>query len=451
MKTRYETTCRRVWWPGSAGALFCLLIIGLGACAPKSASDAATGGSGASDSAGGSANTSQVVASGEVENAGEWLVDNRQGVKDGATAVHPPPLVAGDKRSFSYDCDGASHTQFRFSGYYPGGVGTVEIAVDGEFWEQLGFPNNGAWHERILNVPGGVHTYTFTASADQNTAPMVVLDSFSCSYSAPAPGANGYVDYDRGFVPVETGGGWLTDNIRGAVGETAIHPPWMSAGDESAMTFDCNGDAHTQFSFSGYYPGGVGTLEIAVDGEFWEQLGFPNNGAWHERILNVQEGPHTYTFTARTEQDTPPMVVLDSFSCKHTAPVPGVNGRVDYDRGFVPVETGGGWLTDNIRGAVGEAAIHPPWLKAGETSQMTFDCNGDEHTQFRFSGYYPGGVGTVEFAIDGKVSDSLSFPNNGAWHERIFEVGRGTHEYTFIAQTEQDTSPMVVLDSFACQ
>jgi hypothetical protein len=144
--------------------------------------------------------------------------------------------------------------------------------------------------------------------------------------------------------------------------------------------------------------------------------------------------------------------VLDTFVCQNTAPRPGENGRVNLDLGFIPPEMGDGgdWFVDNTRGVhEGEAAIRAPALLGGAEATMRFDCGDQPHAQMSF--YLlalAGETRQLRFYVDGELRET--FVSDGAWRQQIIDVPQGTHEYTFTAATETDTSPPFVLDTFVC-
>jgi hypothetical protein len=248
-------------------------------------------------------------------------------------------------------------------------------------------------------------------------------------------------------------GDWLVDNSKGQhQGENAVHPPALQPGEEASMTFDCNGQEHTQLSFVAWRLTGNTELEL-FDGSASRGI-IDGAGGWNPFIFDVPAGKHEYTFTVRntgtTKIDVP--YVLDTFACKSAIAEAGLNGFVDFDDAFVPIELEGGWFVDNLRGQhQGEAAVHPPALEPGEDASMTFDCAGREHTQLSFVAWRLTGNTQMEL-FDGKTSRG-TIDGAGGWNPFVIDVPAGEHEYTFKVTNTGTTRIDIpyVLDTFVCK
>ncbi|HEY5958574.1 MAG TPA: hypothetical protein VIV60_18565 [Polyangiaceae bacterium] len=395
----------------------------------------------------------------------DWPVDNARGAYDGVTSAHPPSLLAATPVELTIDCGAQAHTEFSFYLARITSAPVLELLVDGAVRHK--FSNNGTWSfsKYVFDVPEGTHVYTFRAQSTSDAATSFALDSIVCKVVEPAVAANATVDFDRGFIPPETKGGWLIDNAidtysDGAAtsDEAAIHPPALLANTPVEMTFDCGQTAHTELSFYLARLTTAPNLEMLVDGVVRHK--FSNNGTWdfYKYVFDVPLGAHTYTFRAQSANDVATSFAIDFLQCKNTVPAVAANATVDFDRGFIPPETKGGWLIDNAidtysDGAAtsDEAAIHPPALLANTPVEMTFDCGQTAHTELSFYLARLTTAPNLEMLVDGVVRHKFS--NNGTWdfYKYVFDVPLGTHTYTFRAQSVSDVATSFAIDFLQCK
>jgi len=388
--------------------------------------------------------------------AGQWVVNNAAGTYAGAAAIHPGAMLAGDSKSFSFDCGGGPHDQLRFYLKAAGsGTRQLRFKVDGASREV--FVGDGYWREQVINVSSGVHSYEFTATTTQGTESPFQLDSFQCLKRAPCLGPNGNVTFDLGFIPPEAvndAGQWFVGNTQGVhQGEAAVSAPNLLAGDKKSFSFDCGGAQHTQLSFY-LKAAGSGTRQLTFEVDGKPRDVFVGDGYWRQQVIDVPRGPHTYTFSATSSQDTGSPFQLDTFLCRNVAPTLGSNGNVTFDSGFIPpeaVNNAGQWFVGNTQGVhEGEAAVSAPNLLAGDKKSFSFDCGAAEHTQLSFYLKAAGsGTRQLSFEVDGKLREV--FVGDGYWRQQIIDVPKGVHVYTFSATTTQDTGSPFQLDTFLCR
>src|SRR5262249_21734425 len=148
----------------------------------------------------------------------------------------------------------------------------------------------------VVDVPEGVHEYSFKATAQQNVGPAFVLDSLVCREVPPVPSLT--VDFDDVFVPPETTGDWIVTNTREVdQGQAAIDHKAMVAGEEAVLNLDCGGQEHTQVSFGFNQLEGSATLELLKDGkrrEIFSGYTTDINASlnWGHFIVDVEPGAH---------------------------------------------------------------------------------------------------------------------------------------------------------------
>ncbi len=315
----------------------------------------------------------------------------------------------------------------------------------------------------VINVPRGLHTYRLVArntSTDEIKVPYVV-DTFSCKDAPPSTAVTeeyvDFVDFDQAFVPDQVGGTWYVDNMRGAnQGEAGLHPPPLGPGQHEEATFDCSGAETTQFSFVVRRLSENASLEL-FDGE--ESRGFIDvGGNWAGHVINVSAGSHSFRFVAKntgtSEIDVP--YILDTFACKN-APTKTTDSDefvdfVDFDQGFVPEQVGGEWYVDSVTGAnQGEAGVHPPPLAPGAEASLTFDCAGNDVTQFSFVVRRLSENTTLEL-FDGEQSRGLIHVG-GNWAQQVVNVPAGSHVFQLTAKNTGTAAIRVpyLLDTFACK
>lgn len=280
-------------------------------------------------------------------------------------------------------------------------------------------------------------------------------------------------DFENGYSPT---GDWQVDNTAGTIsGMRAVHPPTLKAGQSAAMIFDCNGKSHTQFAFSlqqivgqetnccAALPTSAIGLELWVDDVLRETFGNFGKIGGGSFLIDVSDAQHTYKFVASTQQDIDPPFLLDNFICREDAPSPSPDGRVDFDRRFVPPETTG-WFVDNTRGALaGEAAIHPPAMHAGDNREMRFDCGAKPHSQLTFAlqqlvgqetnccAALPTSTVGLDLLVDGTLRKTFGAFGKVGGGTFTITVEPASHVYTFTARTLQDVTPPFVLDTFVCE
>ncbi len=382
--------------------------------------------------------------------AGDWQVDNSMGVFSGTSAVHAPTLPPGDEASLPLDCGGKAHTQLSFVARRLTDGTELEL-FDGEV--SRGLIAVGDWTTFVVDVSPGKHDYRLVARnlvASELTAPYV-LDQITCSSGELQAGHNGFVTFDDGFVPLELGGDWFVDNLRGVhQGEAAVHAPALDPGDEQSMTFSCPATDMTQLGFVARRLVDGTELEL-FDGE--QSRGKIQVGDWTTLVVDVPAGEHTFKLVARNLTTTrlSEPYALDTFVCKSEEPKPGVNGFVSLDEAFVPLEIGGDWLVDNLRGVhQGEAAIHPPVLPAEGESSMTFDCGGAAHTNFSFVARRLVDGTELELYEDG---DSRGKVQVGDWTSFNYDTESAPHDYKLVARNllQTELSEPYAIDTFACK
>ncbi len=369
-------------------------------------------------------------------------------------------MNAGDEKSFSFDSGNEDHTQLAFAlyGHGPDASGFLELRVDGNLWARRA-PTHWAngWGHFMLDVARGPHEYTFTVKTpDGDSPPPFSLDTLRCMDVPPTSAENGVVDLDDGFVPIEIEGAWVVDNLSSVhEGECAVHPPPMLSGDTSAMQLSCSG-TQLAFRLQGAGPDSDAKLEISIDDAPRSVIGQRHwaNG-YGEYLFNVPSGGHVYRFEAQANNDSGPPFVLDTFACTEVEPFPAVNGRVDFDDGFIPVEVSGDWLVDNAGGVhEGAAAAHPPTLSAGDEKSMIVDCSSHEHSQltFRLGSAGPDAQGELDLFVDGELVETYGTFHwaNGFIEQVVPELAPGPHVYEFVARAINDGFSPFIVDTLVC-
>lgn len=464
--------------PGTAG--------GSGALSALGGTSSHTGGATSAAVAGAGGSASQAGAGGAVSQAGaastvvwswgqqgneapladpDWVVDSVRSANEGTTAAHPPALAAATPVELTIDCGGQAHTELSLYLAKSSLIPALDILVDGAVRHQFR-TNDGTWgfKKYVLDVPPGVHTYAFRASSSSDAASSFALDSIVCTKNAPAIATNSTVDFDRGFVPPETVGAWFVDNLVGTYSdgsttsdEAAIHPPALQANTAVDMTFSC-AHAHTELIFYLAKFTLAPALDLLVDGVPRYKF-LTNDGTWGFKkfVFDVPQGTHSYTFRAQSASDAATSFAVDFVQCKNTAPAIATNSTVDFDEGFVPPETGGGWVVDNAVGTYSdgsatsdEAAIHPPALQANAPVDMTFSC-AQTHTELSFHLAKFTLIPTMELLVDG-VPRYKFLTNDGTWGFKkfVFDVPQGMHSYTFRAQSTSDAATSFAVDYVQC-
>jgi hypothetical protein len=390
-----------------------------------------------------------------------WVVDNVQGVREGSGAVHPPPVEAGESARATFGCNGQTHSQLRFwldrrDIQASLEQMNLELYVDGVLYYT--FNTFLHFREVVINVPKGEHEYEFVANFEINAPRVYVIDEIVCLLAEQTYGENGRIDFDDGFVPPELElGDWHVDNILGVHdGEAALRAPPMKAGDSATTTFSCNAE-HTQVRFwldlrDLQASLSQINLELYVDGALYYT--FNTFLHFREVVINLPRDKHEYTFVANVEVDVQDLYVLDGFTCKDEEAVIGENGRIDFDDGFVPPELElGDWHVDSILGVHdGEAALHAPPMKAGDSATTTFSCNA-EHTQVRFwLDLRDIQASLSQINLELYVDGALYYTFNTFLHFRevVINLPRDKHEYKFVANVEVDVQDLYVLDGFTC-
>jgi hypothetical protein len=399
----------------------------------------------------------QVGEEGSLE-ATDWQVDTFAGAHAGETAVHPGELEAGASALFTFDCDGRQHTQLRFFAQRQSGA-ELQLSVDELHRAGLSRSTraNGYWDEIVVDVDPGSHRYEFFIETDAALPRSYVLDSFECLTEEPAPGPNGFVDFDDGFIPVEMKGGWFVDNIAGVhSGDAAVRAPELLAGDEASFEFSCTGEAHTQLRFFAQRQAGI-ELDMAVENAHRARLASSTraNGYWDELIFTGKPSPRTYSFALeKPDQDTPRSFVLDSFACLEEEPKAAHNGFITFDQGFLPLEVEGDWVVDNVAGVhEGDQAIRPPELVSGDRATLTVHCEAPDHSRLRFFAQRQSGAElTLAVGDEHRASFLSSTRANGYWDpQTVDSEPPGPRTYTFQIVAETDLPRSYVLDTFICE
>jgi hypothetical protein len=378
--------------------------------------------------------------------AGEWRVDSTVGVHSGEIAVHPPTLAAGDELSMTFNCGGAEHTQISFMVRRLSGSAELEL-FDGEASRGTVIAYD-SWQRQVVDVEPGKHTYTFTARniGTTNIGVPFVVDSFVCKNATRSYGVNGFANSDDGAIPLEMTGEWFVDNLRSIhQGEAAVHPSMLKPGDSRSMTFSCE-EEHSQLSFLARRLSGNAELEL-FDGTVSRGT-IVAYDSWLPQVVNVPLGKHTYTFTARnvgtTTIDVP--FVLDTFVCRKESPAPALNGFIDFDQGFIPLEIEGDWFVDNLRSIhQGEAAFHPPALEPGDEKVMSIECAAAE---LRFVVRRTSGNAQLELD-DGHVPQEITAYDS--WANQVVRLA-GSTAITLTARNTGTTPIDVpfVVDTVVC-
>lgn len=412
------------------------------------------------------------------ETAGAWLVDSAvRGYSDGATttaeaAIHPPALLANTKVEMTFDCGQTPHTQLALLVEKLAADATLDLLVDGTSRYTWGItPNTSGtwdWKEYLFDVPQGTHVYTFRAQSSSDTLNSFALDFLRCKNVAPAIATNATVDFDHGYIPPETTGAWLVDNASGTYSdgattsdEAAIHPPALLANTTADVTFDCGNATHTELAFFLEKLGADASLELLVDGNSRYTWGLTSATSgtwdWKEYVIDVPQAAHAYTFRAKSSSNTPRSFVLDFLRCKNNAPAAASNATVDFDLGFIPPETTGAWLVDNMSGTYSdgsrtndEAAIHPPVLLGGTAVDMKFDCNQLAHSKLTFYLQKLSTAPTLDLLLDGTPLQTLTGTGTWDWKKQTFDVPSGVHTYTFRAQSVSEALTSYAVDFLQC-
>jgi hypothetical protein len=399
---------------------------------------------------------------------GDWQIDGLAGEYNGAAAIHPPSLSAGGTATMTITC-ATPHTQLSFWWYpnaannYSASQLSLDFQVDGTHYRTLA-GDGGGWRQIVVDVPYASHSYMFVVSTQVTVANAFVFDEFVMANNPPSPGVNGHVDFDEGFVPLElSNNGFLVDNFEGVqAGQAAMHAPSLVAGGSASTTFNCGDLPHTQFSFYWYpndannYSASQLSLDFQVDGAHYRTLA-GDGGGWRQVVVDVPQGAHAYTFVVSSQVATQNAFLFDTFVCSNTTPTAGINGHVDFDEGFVPLElSNNGFLVDNFEGVqAGQAAMHAPSLVAGGSASTTFNCGDLPHTQFSFYWYpndannYSASQLSVDFQVDGVHYRTLA-GDGGGWRQVVVDVPQGVHAYTFVVSSQVATQNAFLFDTFVC-
>ena len=263
---------------------------------------------------------------------GSWLYNNdnaHSGDGPYAMSAQPPFLPAGGSASLEFNCDDSEHTQFGFYflGDKPEAGQEIRLYVDDKPYHNYGntlWRGSLDWYPALITLPRGKHRYRFEAVTPQAGRPPLRLDTFHCADIAPQPADNGVFDLDGGFVPPEVSGEWQINNERAHgsadLGFSAQPPPLPENG-QATLTLDCTAKPHSRlrFWYLGYEPTADQPLHLSVDGVQHSSYGntyWAKDLSWHEMIVDVPPGPHTYSWTAETVTASRPPYFLDSFHCE---------------------------------------------------------------------------------------------------------------------------------------
>lgn len=426
------------------------------------------GGNGGNGGAAGGPTTTVVWSWGQKGNEGplqgpDWVVDSVHGAQEGTTAAHPPALTAATPLDVIIDCGAQSHTELSFYLAKFSSAPTLDLLIDGKVRYQLRTTSTWSFDQYIFDVPAGKHTYTFRAQSASDAANSFAIDSIVCKTAEAKVSNNGVVDFDRGFIPPETTGGWLVDNLDAysdgstTPDEAAIHPPALQANTPVELNFDCGEAPHTELSFYLAKFSSAPTLDLLIDGKLRYQLRTTSTWSFDKYLFDVPQGKHTYTFRAQSATDAATSFAIDFLQCKNITPEATTNGTVDFDRGFIPLETTGDWQIDNIdtysdgSATTDEAAIHPPALQANTPVEMSFNCADAPHTELTFYLAKFSSAPTLDLLIDGKLRQHWSTTNTWSFDKYLFDVPQGKHTYTFRAQASADTAKSFAIDFIQCK
>ena len=156
--------------------------------------------------------------------------------------------------------------------------------------------------------------------------------------------------------------------------------------------------------------------------------------------------------TAKTKLG-PPQCTPKAGDTNPTDQLTNVVARENFDAGGSRAD----WVADHEPLTHdGNFAAHPPGLKAGQEATMTFDCNGAEHTQFRFFFNQLAFSAALDLRVDNQLRETFSGLTTDInaslnWHEFIVDVRPGQHLYTFTVRALQDVTPAFVLDTLVCR
>jgi len=399
-----------------------------------------------------------------------WSADNSQH-HDGVNACHPPTLPDLGKSSLTYSCGDKSHSQLTF--YYlainPTASQQLKFYVDGTLYRTFGASTDGSgyynrWQPVALTVPSGKHTYRWDATTDLTGQPPYWVDTMRCINNPVTPNVNGRFEFEEGFVPPEVTGTFVIDNSAPQAGGYSAHPPLLPDVGKASLTFSCGDKSHSQLTF--YYlalnPTASQQLKFYVDGTLYRTFGASTDGSgyynrWQPVALTVPSGKHTYRWDATTDLAGQPPYWIDTMRCLDNAVTPNVNGRFEFEEGFVPPEVTGTFVIDNSAPQAGGYSAHPPLLPDVGKASLTFSCGDKSHSQLTF--YYlainPTATQQLKFYVDGTLYGTYGASTDGSgyynrWQLISVTLANGPHTYGWDAVTDLASQPPFWLDTIHC-